>query len=181
MRRRTLLAGALAATPLVAACDSGGGASGSTSSGGGGRTTISYGIWDQAQLAGMQQIVKAFEAKNPDISVDIQLTPWSSYWTTLRTSMRGGTAPDVFWMNAVNIQLYAANGVLEPLDRYAARDRTPLGRRQGRRRPPRRLQDLGRRSGLGARADEPADAGVRDRHRDGPAEELLPFLKTERE
>ncbi|MFG3367167.1 ABC transporter substrate-binding protein [Streptomyces sp. NPDC090032] len=128
MRRRTLLAGALAATPLVAACDSGGGASGSTSSGGGGRTTISYGIWDQAQLAGMQQIVKAFEAKNPDISVDVQLTPWSSYWTTLRTSMRGGTAPDVFWMNAVNIQLYAANGVLEPLDRYAARDRTPLGR-----------------------------------------------------
>jgi multiple sugar transport system substrate-binding protein len=51
MRRRTLLAGALAATPLVAACDSGGGASGSTSSGGGGRTTISYGIWDPAQLA----------------------------------------------------------------------------------------------------------------------------------
>ncbi|MGW6400604.1 hypothetical protein [Streptomyces sp. NPDC055134] len=75
MRRRTLLAGALAATPLVAACDSGGGASGSTSSGGGGRTTISYGIWDPAQLAGMQQIVKAFEAKNPDVSVDIQVTP----------------------------------------------------------------------------------------------------------
>ncbi|MGW6139205.1 hypothetical protein [Streptomyces sp. NPDC055140] len=42
--------------------------------------------------------------------------------------MRGGTAPDVFWMNAVNIQLYAANSVLEPLGPYAARDRTPLDR-----------------------------------------------------
>ncbi|MBO1332166.1 sugar ABC transporter substrate-binding protein [Streptomyces sp. VRA16 Mangrove soil] len=126
MRRRTLLAGALAASPLAAACSNGGDASDTASSRG--RTTVSYGIWDVAQEPGMQQIIKAFERENPDISVEIQLTPWSSYWTTLRTSMRGGTAPDVFWMNAVNIQLYASNGVLEPLDAHIARDRTPVGK-----------------------------------------------------
>ncbi|MGY0020140.1 ABC transporter substrate-binding protein [Streptomyces sp. YJ-C3] len=126
MRRRTLLAGALAAAPLAAGCSSGDGASEAASARG--RTTLSYGIWDVAQAPGMQRIIKAFERQNPEISVEIQLTPWTSYWTTLRTSMRGGTAPDVFWMNAVNIQLYAANGALEPLSEHIARDRTPLGR-----------------------------------------------------
>lgn len=126
MRRRTLLAGALAATPLAAGCSDGDGAAGATSAGG--RTTLSYGIWDPAQAPGMQQIIKAFERENPDISVKLQLTPWTSYWTTLRTSMRGGTAPDVFWMNAVNIQLYASNGTLVPLDEHIDRDRTPLGK-----------------------------------------------------
>ncbi|WP_372344478.1 extracellular solute-binding protein [Streptomyces sp. KL116D] len=126
MRRRTLLAGALAATPLAAGCSTGGEAS--DTAGAGGRTTLTYGIWDVAQAPGMQQIIKAFERENPDVSVEIQLTPWNTYWTTLRTSMRGGTAPDVFWMNAVNIQLYAANGVLEPLGEHIERDRTPVGK-----------------------------------------------------
>ncbi|MYW63372.1 extracellular solute-binding protein [Streptomyces sp. SID8379] len=126
MRRRTLLAGALAATPLATACSKDGDASDTASSDG--RTTLSYGIWDVAQVPGMRQIITAFERENPGISVEIQLTPWASYWTTLRTSMRGGTAPDVFWMNAVNLQLYASNGVLEPLDPHIARDRTPVGR-----------------------------------------------------
>ncbi|MEU6390475.1 sugar ABC transporter substrate-binding protein [Streptomyces sp. NPDC046939] len=126
MRRRTLIAGALAATPIVAGCSGGGTTSESTAAGG--RTTLSYGIWDPAQAPGMAAIIKAFERDNPGISVEVQVTPWTSYWTTLRTSMRGGTAPDVFWMNAVNIQLYAANGVLEPLSEHISRDGTPVGR-----------------------------------------------------
>ncbi|MFF2851020.1 ABC transporter substrate-binding protein [Streptomyces sp. NPDC058001] len=124
MRRRTLLAGALAA-PALAACDRGGGSDTAAS---GGRTAISYGIWDVAQAPGMRKIIAAFEREHPDIAVEIQLTPWASYWTTLRTSMRGGTAPDVFWMNAVNIQLYASNSVLEPLGAHIAQDRTPVDR-----------------------------------------------------
>ncbi|MFD6435396.1 ABC transporter substrate-binding protein, partial [Streptomyces venezuelae] len=122
MRRRTLLGGAVAA-PLLAACSGGGGGTDS-----GGRTTLSYGMWDPAQVPGMEQIIAAFEKRNPRISVRIQLTPWASYWTTLKTSMRGGTAPDVFWMNAVNFQLYAANGVLEPLSGHIKADATPVDR-----------------------------------------------------
>ncbi|WP_338702679.1 sugar ABC transporter substrate-binding protein [Streptomyces sp. Q6] len=143
MRRRTFLAAALATTPLAAGCSTD---SGSTTAGSRGRTTLAYGIWDPAQVPGMQQIIKAFERANPDISVEIQLTPWSSYWTTLRTAMRGGTAPDVFWMNAVNIQLYASNGVLEPLSSHIRQDRTPVGRH------PKALRDIyaydGRQYGL---------------------------------
>ncbi|MFH8565681.1 ABC transporter substrate-binding protein [Streptomyces sp. NPDC017988] len=122
MRRRTLLGGALAA-PLLAACSGGGGGAD-----GGGGTTLSYGMWDPAQVPGMEKIIAAFEKKHPRISVRIELTPWASYWTTLKTSMRGGTAPDVFWMNAVNFQLYAANGVLEPLSGHIKADATPVER-----------------------------------------------------
>ncbi|MEV8017414.1 sugar ABC transporter substrate-binding protein [Streptomyces sp. NPDC086554] len=123
MRRRTLLYGAMAA-PLLAACS---GQSESTDTGGG-RTTLSYGVWDVAQVPGLQKVIDAFEKRNPRISVRMELTPWSSYWTTLKTAMRGGTAPDVFWMNAVNFQLYASNGVLEPLGGHIKSDATPVDR-----------------------------------------------------
>ncbi|MCF3118670.1 sugar ABC transporter substrate-binding protein [Streptomyces arenae] len=122
MRRRTLLGGALAA-PALAACSGGGGGTD-----GGGRTTLSYGMWDPAQVPGMEKAIAAFEKRHPRISVRIALTPWASYWTTLKTSMRGGTAPDVFWMNAVNFQLYAAGGVLEPLSGHIEADATPVDR-----------------------------------------------------
>ncbi|MEU5996265.1 sugar ABC transporter substrate-binding protein [Streptomyces sp. NPDC047197] len=123
MRRRTLLYGAMAA-PLLAAC-SGRSDDGKES---GGRTTLSYGVWDVAHVPGLQKVIDAFEKENPGISVRIELTPWSSYWTTLKTAMRGGTAPDVFWMNAVNLQLYASSGVLEPLSGHIESDATPVDR-----------------------------------------------------
>ncbi|MFJ8927326.1 ABC transporter substrate-binding protein [Streptomyces sp. NPDC102364] len=126
MRRRSLLAGALAATPFAAGCSASGGDS--TAATRTGRTALSYGMWDPAQVPGMQQVIRAFERENPDVYVEIQLTPWNSYWTTLRTAMRGGTAPDVFWMNAVNIKLYASNGTLVPLDEHITRARTPVGK-----------------------------------------------------
>lgn len=123
MRRRTLLYGAMAA-PLLAACSG----ESDDGKGSGGRTTLSYGVWDVAQVPGLQKVIDAFEKENPGISVRMELTPWSSYWTTLKTSMRGGTAPDVFWMNAVNLQLYASSGVLEPLSGHIKSDRTPVDR-----------------------------------------------------
>jgi multiple sugar transport system substrate-binding protein len=121
---------AVSAVPVLAACSSedDGGTGQVPQEKSGGRTTVSYGVWDQAQVPGMQKIIKAFRKLHPEISVQIQLTPWSTYWTTLRTAMRGGTAPDVFWMNAVNIQLYASNGMLEPMDRQIKRDATPVGK-----------------------------------------------------
>ncbi|WP_030568367.1 ABC transporter substrate-binding protein [Streptomyces aureocirculatus] len=125
MHRRTLLCSGLAAAsaPVLAACSDEGG-----STDAGGRTTLSYGMWDPAQVPGMEQIIAAFEKEHPDIRVRVELTPWANYWTTLKTSMRGGTAPDVFWMNAVNFQLYAAHDVLEPLSEHIERDRTPVDR-----------------------------------------------------
>ncbi len=74
----------------------------------------------------MQQLATAFTQENPNITIDVQLTPWETYWTKMKAAATGGAAPDVFWMNGPNYQLYATNGVLAPLDEKIAEDKVDL-------------------------------------------------------
>ena len=104
----------LALATSTAACSSNASSS-SSGSAGGGKVSLSYGVWDATQVPAMQKIIAAFEAQNPAITVTIQQTPWTDYWTKLQAAASGGSAPDVFWMNGPNFQLYAANNVLRPL------------------------------------------------------------------
>lgn len=109
-RRKFAVAAAAAAMLMSVASCSGGG-----SSSAGGKVSLTYGVWDVNQVPAMKKIISAFEAKNPDIEVTVQLTPYANYFTKLQTAASGGQAPDVFWMNGPNFQLYASNGVIEPL------------------------------------------------------------------
>ena len=84
--------------------------------------TLSYALWDQAQVPAMQQIIDEFEKAYPDINVKIQLTPWSDYWTKLQTAATGGSAPDVFWMTLSYFKYYANGGALMPLDDMIKQD-----------------------------------------------------------
>jgi multiple sugar transport system substrate-binding protein len=115
--RRTALAlaGTAALIMATAACGSG---DDSGSNDKNAAVTLSYAIWDKNQVAAMQQLASAFTKENPNIRVDVQLTPWETYWTKLKAAATGGAAPDVFWMNGPNFQLYATNGVLAPLGDY---------------------------------------------------------------
>ena len=106
----TAVAAALALT--LAGCsgdDDGGGSSDPNE-----KVTLSYAVWDQTQKPAMEELAKAFTASHPNITIDIQLTPWEGYWTKLKAAATGGAAPDVFWMNGPNFQLYASNGVIKP-------------------------------------------------------------------
>lgn len=114
LKRIAALTASLALVASAAACSS----SGSTSSSGG-KVTLDYAIWDQTQQPAMKQIVAAFEKQNPNITVDIQVTPYADYFTKLQTAATGGSAPDVFWMNGPNFQLYASNGQLLSLSGLA--------------------------------------------------------------
>jgi len=78
---------------------------------------ITYALWDEAQKPVFDQIVARFEELNPDIDVELQLTPWSDYWTKLDAAMGAGSAADVFWMNTF-LPKYVKAGVLQPLDEY---------------------------------------------------------------
>lgn len=113
---RTVVAASavLALATSTAACSSSASSS-SSGSAGGGQVSLGYGVWDATQVPAMQKIIAAFEAQNPTITVTIQQTPWADYWTKLQAAASGGSAPDVFWMNGPNFQLYAANNVLRPL------------------------------------------------------------------
>lgn len=110
--KRNVAAITVALALAVAGCGSG---SDGGDAGGEGPVTLSYGIWDQNQAVALERIAADFEKANPDIKVKIQVTPYEQYFTKLQAAAGGGKAPDVFWMNGPNFQLYASNGVLAPV------------------------------------------------------------------
>jgi len=122
MRRRDVLRG-LALAPLAAAAACSGENEQTAPSG---RARISYGVWDQLQVPAMQEIIELFQQEHPDIEVELQVTPFSTYWTRIQTSITGGGAPDVFWMNGPNIQRFAHHGMLLPLSGRLADDGVDL-------------------------------------------------------
>ncbi|WP_127836584.1 ABC transporter substrate-binding protein [Clostridium prolinivorans] len=77
-----------------------------------GTVTITYAIWDKNQEPGMRAIADAFEAKNPNIKVKVEVTPWDQYWTKLDAAASGGAMPDVFWMHSNNFVKYASGNQL---------------------------------------------------------------------
>lgn len=82
------------------------------------KTQIRYGVWDRNQLPAIEKIVHQFEEKNPDISVEIELTPYKQYFVKLNAAATGSVTPDVFWMNMPNFNNYAKHGLLAPIDSY---------------------------------------------------------------
>lgn len=113
---RPLLAGFLLLA--LAAC-------GSTTTDKPGNVTISYAIWDKNDQPTSQKVIDAFQKANPGITVKLEITPWDQYWTKLQTAASGGAAPDVFWMNSLNVRLYAKGGIIKPLDASAAQGLSP--------------------------------------------------------
>ncbi len=85
------------------------------------QVTITYSLWDEIQSVVYQELIDNFEAQNPDIHVEMQLTPWDQYWTKFDAAAGANQAADVFFMN-VWVPKYAEAGVLEPLDSYMERD-----------------------------------------------------------
>jgi len=76
---------------------------------------LTFGLWDQSQVDAVQQNIDAFNEQFPNISVNVNVTPFSEYWTKLQTQATSDTLPDIFWMNGPNFQLYAANDKLAPI------------------------------------------------------------------
>lgn len=87
--------------------------------------TLTFSLWDENQAPVMKEIIKKFEEENKDIKVEVQLTPWSDYWTKLDAAAGAGKAADVLWMN-VFLPKYVDPGVLVPLDEYIAKDKLDL-------------------------------------------------------
>ncbi len=64
----------------------------------------------------LQTIVDAFEAENPNITVDVTTLPYGDYGTALQTDLAAGTVSDVFDIEFSNYAAFQANGVLAPLE-----------------------------------------------------------------
>jgi multiple sugar transport system substrate-binding protein len=120
-RRRALLGlvAAIGAAALLAGCSTSSGATGSGSdyekAAKDTKATLTYAVWDENQVKAIKANLQGFNEEYPDIKVNVDVTPFASYWTKLQTQGSSDTLPDVFWMNGPNFQLYAANGKLAPI------------------------------------------------------------------
>ncbi len=79
--------------------------------------TITYTnfISNDGNEANLTKIIDAFEADNPNITVEVTTLPYGDYGTALQTDLAAGTVSDVFDVEFANYASYQANGVLAPL------------------------------------------------------------------
>jgi multiple sugar transport system substrate-binding protein len=79
------------------------------------KAKITYGVWDQTQVDAIDANIAEFNKEYPDIEVNVNVTPWDSYWPKLQTQASSNTLPDLFWMNGPNFQTYGSADKLEPI------------------------------------------------------------------
>jgi multiple sugar transport system substrate-binding protein len=91
-----------------------------------GKVEITYGIWDKKQLPAINEIIKLFNEKYPNITVKTELTPYGQYFQKLETAATGGALPDVLWMNGAHVVQYAKGKVILPLSDMAKKDNYSL-------------------------------------------------------
>lgn len=123
VRRRT--AAALALTSLagvLAAC----GPAEAPEGEGAGPVTLTYWMWDSAQLPAYQACATDFEAANPDIRINIEQYGWGDYWTQLTARMVAENAPDVFVDHTQQFGKFVEYDQLLDLDPLVERDAVDL-------------------------------------------------------
>ena len=76
-------------------------------------------LWDNEYAA--IAAVEAYQAKYPNVKVNLNLTPFMDYQTKLFTSLAGGETMDVFFMRESQVyRTYVSKGLCMPLDDYIA-------------------------------------------------------------
>lgn len=63
-------------------------------------------------LEDLDTIIAAFEAENPNITIEVQSAAYADYFTSLQTQIAGGAAPDTFELNYESFVTYASSGAL---------------------------------------------------------------------
>ena len=56
---------------------------------------ITYAFWDATQQDAIQANVDAFNEEYPNITVNLDVTPWEGYWTKVQTQASSNTLPDL--------------------------------------------------------------------------------------
>ncbi len=84
------------------------------------QTVVRYAFWGNPSVLGVEEdIIKAFEAENPDIKIEPIATPYGDHHTKLLTMVAGGDAPDVMRVDSYFFQDFVERNVLLNLDPLA--------------------------------------------------------------
>ncbi len=89
------------------------------------KTTVTF--WqaggDATSSGVIREIIKDFEAANPDIKVNFQAIPWAEDpHMKFQAAIVGGTIADIFTVGDPFEHVLAANNALEPLDRFVSKE-----------------------------------------------------------
>lgn len=97
--------------------------SSSDSSGDNGEVKLTMLGWEIYQQAGMEALAAAYHEKHPNVTIEVQISTWSEYWTKLEAMANSNSLPDIFWMHTNEFSKYAEAGMLADLtDLYADED-----------------------------------------------------------
>jgi len=84
--------------------------------------TIRVGSWESGgALEPWNNAIKSFEAKYPEVKVQLEAVP-QGYGDKLLTQFAAGTAPDIFMVGDGDVARFVKKGVIEPLDPYITGD-----------------------------------------------------------
>lgn len=83
---------------------------------------VSFLTYDENKEGAEAAVVEAFKKAHPEISVDFQLLPYADYFTSLKTWIAGGTAPDVASLDLAMLQEMAANGSIVNMNDMIKKD-----------------------------------------------------------
>jgi multiple sugar transport system substrate-binding protein len=83
-------------------------------------TTVSFMVFgDAAEVAAYEKLVAAFEAKYPEINIELRSIPsQDEFFQRLAADFSAGAPPDVMLLNYRRYAIFASQGGLEPLDSY---------------------------------------------------------------
>jgi multiple sugar transport system substrate-binding protein len=77
-----------------------------------GKTVVTVRLWDEQVAAAYRQSFAEFTRTHPDIDLHTNVVSYSTYFTTLRTDVAGGSADDIFWVSNAYLAGYADSGRL---------------------------------------------------------------------
>jgi multiple sugar transport system substrate-binding protein len=77
---------------------------------------ISFLTYSENATGAESKVVEAFQTAHPEIKVNFQLLPYADYYTSLKTWIAGGTAPDVASLDLSMLQEMAAAGSIADLN-----------------------------------------------------------------
>jgi multiple sugar transport system substrate-binding protein len=93
----------------------------------GGPVTIKVGVWDYATSSYYGDLIKEFEAKNPNIKVEPLDSPSTDFTNKLTIQLNGGSDIDAFWIKDGDTTLgFASRNQLADLNAYVQRDKIDL-------------------------------------------------------
>lgn len=89
------------------------------------RTVLQFASWgSKSEIDILKPILSEFEKENPDIKIDFMHIP-QNYFQKIHLLFASNTAPDVIFMNNLNLPVYANAGLLEDLSLYDSGDFYP--------------------------------------------------------